>query len=81
MKDTTMATLAPLLQFLRGYEELEEVRPAAFHLKGRDFVHFHEETDGLVADVKLAKGRVRLKVDTLSEQADLIEVLEAKLGS
>lgn len=81
MKDAAMAALAPLLQFLRGYDELEEVRPAAFHLKGRDFVHFHEEAHGLVADVKLSAGRVRLPVDTLSEQADLIELLEDKLGS
>jgi len=30
--------------------------------------------------VKLSAGRVRLPVDTLSEQADLIELLEDKLG-
>ena len=57
MKATTLATLKPLLDALRGYSVLEEVRPNAFHLNGADFIHFHDqEPEGLVADVRLAKG-------------------------
>ena len=55
MREETIKTLSPLLNVLRGYSVLEEVRTAAFHLEGRDFIHFHdEEPKGIVADVRLA---------------------------
>ncbi|WP_167855874.1 hypothetical protein [Natronospirillum operosum] len=41
MKAETLETLRPLLNMLRGYSVLEEVQTAAFHLDGRDFIHFH----------------------------------------
>ena len=82
MREETLETLSPLLNVLRGYSVLEEVRTAAFHLEGRDFIHFHdEEPEGLVADVRLAKGRLRMPVSTRSEQAELLEKIEQKLSS
>ena len=49
MKEETLAVLSPLLSYLRGYEVLDEVRQAQFHLKGKDFIHFHDdEPEGLV---------------------------------
>lgn len=81
MKDSTLETLAPLLRVLRGNPILEEVRPTAFHLDAQDFIHFHEEPEGLFADVRLSKGRVRMPVSTRSEQAELLERIESKLPS
>ncbi len=82
MRAETIETLKPLLDVLRGYSVLEEERTASFHLDGRDFIHFHDdEPEGLVADVRLAKGRVRMPVSTRSEQAELMEQIERKLGS
>lgn len=82
MREETLETLSPLLNVLRGYSVLEEVRTAAFHLEGRDFIHFHDdEPEGLVADVRLAKGRLRMPVSTRSEQAELLEKIEQKLSS
>lgn len=81
MKDSTLETLASLLGVLRAYPVLNEVRPTAFHLDGRDFIHFHEEPEGLFADVRLSKGRVRLPVSTQAEQAELLERIEEKLSS
>jgi len=81
MKDSTLETLAPLLDVLRAYPMLNEVRPAAFHLDGRDFIHFHEETEGLFADVRLSKGRVHMPVSTQAEQAELLERIEEQLSS
>lgn len=81
MKDSTLEILAPLLEVLRAYSVLNEVRPTAFHLDGRDFIHFHEEPEGLFADVRLSRGRVRLPVSTQAEQAELLERIEEKLSS
>ncbi len=81
MKTSTLEILAPLLQVLRGYSVLDEVRPAAFHLEGRDFIHFHEEPNGLFADALLARGRVRMPVSTAAEQAELLERMEEKLSA
>lgn len=89
MKAQTLERLAPLLAVLRASPALAEVRPAAFHLDGRDFLHFHDEADGLFADVRLTKGRVRLpvrlpvrlSVETRAEQAELLDRIEAQLSS
>ena len=81
MKQAIAELLAPLLGALRGYSMLDEVKPATFHLRGRDFIHFHETPDGVVADVLLARGRVHMSVCTSSEQAELLERIENRLAS
>ena len=62
MKEDTLEKLEPLLNFLRSYEALEETAESKFLLRGRDFIHFHDEPDGLWADVILSKGRIRAAV-------------------
>jgi hypothetical protein len=79
MKSTTLERIGPLLAVLRGYSALSEIRPAVFHLGGRDFVHFHEMPEGIFADVRLAKGQVRMPVSTQPEQAELLERIEETL--
>jgi hypothetical protein len=81
MKSTTLDCIAPLLEVLRGYSVLREVRPAVFHLNGGDFIHFHEGPEGVFADVRLAKGQVRMSVSTQSEQAELLERIEDALAA
>ena len=80
MKTTTLERLAPLLAVLRGYSSLSEVQPTVFHLDGRDFIHFHETSDGVVADVRLAKGQVRMRAATDAEQAELLERIDETLS-
>lgn len=79
MKESTLETLAPLLNLLRSYDVLDEVRETSFQLNGRDFIHFHDESDGLWADVRLSKGRIRVAISTPSEQAELIEKISPTL--
>lgn len=81
MKRSTLETLEPLLDVLRDHRVLDEVRPAAFHLDGRDFIHFHETAHGVAADVLLSKGRVRMPVDDDVQQAELLERIERHLIS
>lgn len=69
------------MRALRSYDALEEPRPAAFVLGGRDFIHFHETPDGVVADLLLARGRVRMPVATDAEQAELLDRIEPELAS
>lgn len=81
MKRATLEILGPLLEILRAHRSLEEVRPATFQLDGRPFLHFHEEADGVFADVLLAKGRVHVRVSSRAEQADLVERIDPILES
>ena len=54
LKASTLSSLNPLLDVLRAHPALREVRPAEFALDGKDFVHFHEDSDGVFADVRFA---------------------------
>ncbi len=81
MKTATLERLAPFLNLLRAHPALREVRPAAFHLDGRDFVHFHDEPEGILADVRLSKGRVHMRVSSPAEQAEFLERIEDILAS
>lgn len=81
MKQNTLDVLSPLLNFLRSFEVLDETDGCKFLLKGRDFIHFHDHSDGLWADAKLSKGRIRLSVATPSGQRELMEMVSATLDS
>ena len=81
MRQQTIEALSILLNFLRSYEILNEVKPTNFHLNGKGFIHFHDEPDGLWADIFLSKGRLRMPVNTASEQADVIGPLNQHLNS
>ena len=81
MKESTSKTLLPLLSFLRSYEVLEETTEHKFLLRDKDFIHFHDDPDGLWADAKLTKGRVRMSVATRAEQGELMDKLTEKLDS
>jgi RNA recognition motif-containing protein len=81
MKQNILDVLSPLLNFLRSYEVLDEAAGCKFLLKGQDFIHFHDHSDGLWADAKLSKGRIRLSVATPSGQRELMEMVSATLDS
>ena len=81
MKQATLDAIAPLLEVLRAHPALSEVRPTEFQIDGRDFLHFHEEPGGVVADVRLAEGRVSLPVSSGAEQGELLERIDESLSS
>ena len=81
MKTTTLECIAPLLAILREHPVLREVAPTVFHLHGRDFIHFHEEPDGIFADVRLATAQIRMSVSTQADRAELLERIEGTLSS
>jgi hypothetical protein len=80
LKASTLDTLSPLLDVLRTHPGLREVRPAEFELDGDDFVHFHEDSDGVFADVRLRKEvRVHMPVSSPAEQAEFLEQIDRTL--
>jgi hypothetical protein len=81
MKEETLDRIAPLLEALRAHPALLEVRPTEFQLDGRDFLHFHDEPDGVVADVRLAEARVSMPASSSAEQAELLERIDHALSS
>ena len=81
MKESTLDTLGALLKFLRTYEVLEETQGTKFLLSGKDFIHFHDDSDGLWADAILSKGRIRMSVASEAEQRELMGKIATKLES
>ena len=77
----TLARIAALLEQLRARSALRETRPGVFSLKSRAFLHFHDDPSGVFADVRLADDFVRMPVTTRSEQADLLERIDACLST
>ncbi len=68
-----LAALDDLLVKLRRHESLVEKSRGCFHLKSSAFLHFHEDPEGLFADVRLGgKDFERLRVSTAKERAELL---------
>jgi hypothetical protein len=81
MKQSTLSLIEPLLEVLRSKAALREVRPTKFHLDGSDFLHFHGEDAGVVADVRLSRSFVRMPVSTPAEQSELLERIDGCLDA
>lgn len=81
MKDSSLKRTARLLEALRAHPALYEVRPTHFLLDGKEFLHFHDQADGIVADVRLAKGRVSMPVASDTEQGELMDRIDRSLAS
>jgi hypothetical protein len=81
MKRTTLERIAPLLDVLRDHPALREVEVGEFILDDRDFLHFHEEPEGIYADVRLAKGRVHMPVSSRPEQLEFLERIDQILSA
>jgi hypothetical protein len=77
----TLDRISALLEDLRARPALRETRPGCFSLASRAFLHFHDDPSGVFADVRLADDFVRMPVTTRSEQADLLERIDACLSS
>jgi hypothetical protein len=67
--------LEPLLVELRTVPTLVEKKRGVFYRRSRAFLHFHEDPSGLYADVRLADDFERVRVQTPTEQATLMELI------
>jgi hypothetical protein len=64
--------LEPLLVKIRKHAQLKEKKRGLFYLKGKSFLHFHEDPEGLFADLFSDEQSWRLRVSKRAEQRTLL---------
>jgi hypothetical protein len=72
--------LGELLASLRARPVLREKRPGIFYVKGRAFLHFHEDRAGLFADLRQDGDWLRLPVNGPADRARLLDSVNRMLG-
>ena len=70
-----LSALGALLDEIRRGEGIVERRPGVFYRKGRAFLHFHEDSSGLHADMRLGAAWERVRVETRAERQALLSRL------
>ena len=60
---------------------MRERKPGVFCLQSREFLHFHEDSAGVFADVRFSDEFVRMPVTSAAEQADLLGLIDDRLTS
>lgn len=73
----TLDTLAELLTAIRAVTRLKEKKRGIFYRKAQAFLHFHEDSTGLFADLRQGSDWERFPVNTPQEQAQFLARLEA----
>jgi hypothetical protein len=71
-----LGALSDLLARLRTHPALIERRPGIFYVRGKAFLHFHEDRAGLFADLRLGGDWQRFPVNSREEQAVLLAVID-----
>ena len=72
--------LEPLLMRLRALDGLSERKRGIFYLRSKAFLHFHEDPDGLFADIRLTQGDFeRFRVEGPAEQENLLKLASEAL--
>jgi hypothetical protein len=74
-----LGELSELLQKLRNRPGLVERRPGIFYVKGRAFLHFHEDRAGLFADLRQGGDWLRLAVNDLEDRERLLVAVDRTL--
>jgi hypothetical protein len=71
-----LEALGDLLVNLRARTGLVEKRSGIFYVKGRAFLHFHEDRAGLFADLRQGGDWQRFPVNSSDERAELLEIID-----
>jgi hypothetical protein len=71
-----LETLSDLLEGLRTRTALAERRPGIFYVRGKAFLHFHEDPAGLFADLRRDNDWQRFQVNSPGERAELLAVID-----
>jgi hypothetical protein len=72
----TLEALGDLLEKLRARTALVEKRPGIFYVRGRAFLHFHEDRAGLFADLRQNGDWQRFPVNSSEERGRLLEIID-----
>lgn len=77
--EAALDKLEPLLSRIRQLRLLKEQKRGIFYFKSKAFLHFHEDTTGLFADVRIADEWCRLPVNQKDEQVHLVDTVANSL--
>ena len=76
----TIIKIEPLLNRIRNFSELKEKKPGIYYYKSKAFLHFHEDSDLIFADIKLHPPDFeRLPVTTNGQQEELIRLIRERV--
>ena len=71
-----LAKLSALLSQVRVIPGLVEKKPGIFYVKGKAYLHFHEDPAGVFADARIHAGKfVRFPVNSDQEKVQLLNAL------
>ena len=73
--------LEDVLAALRGFPELKEKARGTFYRGAKAFLHFHEDPEGLFADVKCGATFTRVRVTTKAERSSLLNLVRKTLAA
>jgi hypothetical protein len=74
-----LGELSELLQKLRTRTGLVERKPGIFYVKGKAFLHFHEDRAGLFADLRQGGDWLRLAVNGGDDRERLLTAVDRTL--
>jgi hypothetical protein len=74
-----LGVLSELLQKLRTRTSLVERKPGIFYVKGKAFLHFHEDRAGLFADLRQGADWLRLAVNGRDDRERLLAAIDQTL--
>ena len=74
-----LGALSKLLQKLRNQTSLVERKPGIFYVKGKAFLHFHEDRAGLFADLRQGSDWLRLAVNDHDDRERLLAAVDRTL--
>ncbi|WP_431151325.1 hypothetical protein [Acidovorax facilis] len=72
--------IEPLLAQVRAFSALVERRPGVFYLRSRAFLHFHEDSTGIFADVRIHDSFERFDVSDRVGEMTLTEHIRSALA-
>lgn len=77
---STLDKLEPCLSKLRERGRLRERKRGIFYRGSAAFLHFHEDTTGVYADVRGPEGNFdRYRANDANEQERLLDIVDARL--
>ncbi len=74
-----LQALSDLLEKLRNRTGLVERKPGIFYVKGKAFLHFHEDPAGLFSDLRQGSDWLRLPVNGPDDRARLLVAVDRTL--
>jgi hypothetical protein len=77
--NTALDQLADLLQDIRKQSALKERKRGVFYLRSSAFLHFHEDPEGLFADLRAGTDWERLPVSTKTQKKAFLSRVRAIL--